>query len=294
MKVIFSRKGLDSQYGGIPSPIIKTEYGYKFFPIPIPDKFSNVKYSDLSLLDGFKVTDFLKDIPLRRRAMDTCHLDPDIRKSYLAQRPQGWKRAFGQSGAAQGHLKKMGVGKGDVFLFFGWFKFAEHRNGRFQWVRSKEYPNGFHAIYGYLQVDKLIDPLTDQVPGWLKKHPNVEYLNFPERDTKGNMIYTAADFFQYKNQNVEKNGSILFAFADDLVLTKKGQGNRTDWELPGIFHPENGVQISHNPAKNWKKQNGNAVLRSAPIGQEFVVFSDPSGNIESWCLDLILKHQVTD
>src|ERR1039457_5863524 len=106
MKVILSRKGLDSENGGIPSPIIKSELGYrKFYPIPIPREDSDVKYRNLLLFDNLKVSDFLRDIPLRSNKTESCHLDPDIRESYLNKRPKGWQKAFGQSGIAQDHLK---------------------------------------------------------------------------------------------------------------------------------------------------------------------------------------------
>ncbi|CAI8922445.1 hypothetical protein EMIT0158MI4_310005 [Burkholderia ambifaria] len=41
----------------------------------------------------------------------------------------GWRPALGQTGAAQGHLSNNGVGAGDVFLFFGWFRQVEKSRG---------------------------------------------------------------------------------------------------------------------------------------------------------------------
>lgn len=51
-----------------------------------------------------------------------AHLDPDLRRDALPTRPNGWRPAFGQSGAAAGHLFNQEVGIGDLFMFFGWFR----------------------------------------------------------------------------------------------------------------------------------------------------------------------------
>ncbi len=296
MKVILSRKGLDSQYGGIPSPVIKTEHGYRFFPIPIPEENSDVRYDNLLLFGTYKVSDFLKDVPLKSMKSDTCHLDPDIRNSYLHSRPEGWEKAFGQSHIAQDHLRIQKVGAGDVFLFFGWYQFAEFKNRRFQFIKSDEYPNGFHAIYGYLQVKKVYDLFNgESVPKWLESHPHIKYKSLDAYKNKSNSIYVADPFFTYNDKRLQKNGSALFCFNDDLILTQKGHQNRTEWELPGIFHPDNGVRMSYNPnKKNWGLPNGKTTLRSASKGQEFVVKTDPNGQIEQWCYELILNHTVTD
>ena len=299
MKVILSRKGLDSENGGIPSPIIETEDGdWKYFPIPIPRDKSDIKYSDLTLFDDYKVSDFLKDVPLKSKPSQTCHLDPDLRKSYLRNRPDGWQRAFGQSRAAEGHLRRSGVGRGndkrDVFLFFGWFQFAEYKDGKFQFIKNPEFKNGFHAIYGYLQVDDIVDPQINDVPSWLVDHPHVQDKDTEIYRGKNNVVYTSTDSFYYKSKRINRKGSSLFTFSDELILTQKGQKRRTQWELPSIFHPENGVQLSYNPAKNWEKPNGKALFKSASKGQEFVVKTDPDGNIEQWCVDLIKNHPFAD
>ena len=295
MKVILSRKGLDSEYGGIPSPIIETEDGkLRYFPIPIPRKKSDVKYSDLTLFDDYTVSDFLEDVPLKSKKEAACHLDPDLRKTYLKNRPNGWQRAFGQSRAAQGHLRRQGVGKGDVFVFFGWFQFAVNKNGMFQFIKNPNYPKGFHAIYGYLQVDDITDPQTDKIPSWLVDHPHVKDKDNEIYRGKNNVVYTSTDSFYYKNKRIDRKGSSLFTFSDDLILTQKGQKRRTQWKLPSIFHPHNGIQMSYNPAKNWERGTEKALLRSTSRGQEFVIKADPDLKVEEWCFDLIASHPITD
>ena len=296
MKIILSRKSLDSQYGGIPSPIIKTPDGVeKFFPIPIPRK-SDIKYEDLHMYDNFMVVDLLKDIPFKRNGEDSCHLDPDIRRSYLSElkRPREWRRAFGQSRAAQGHLHNCEVGEGDVFLFFGWFKFAELVDKKFRFRNHSDYRNGFHAIYGYLQVGRSYDPKFNKIPDWLGYHPHIKYPDF--YSSKRNVIYVASDRFNHNGKTIGKPGSSLFEFSEKLILTQKGQDKRTKWELPMFFHPDNKVEMSYNLEKNWSKneENSKAILKSANRGQEFVIKKDPKGKIEEWCLSLIRDNKTTE
>jgi hypothetical protein len=72
--------------------------------------------------------------------------------------------AFGQTGAAQSHLERNGVGVGDVFLFFGLFA-------------SHEGHDRHHRIFGYLQVDEVRrlggrPSNTDNPEGFLRRHPH--------------------------------------------------------------------------------------------------------------------------
>src|SRR5687768_10897447 len=121
MRVILSRKGFDSGYGRVPSPVLPDG---RMISLPIPDKDAPVAYAaikrDEILLSGL-VDDLTKGkIPPRFLA----HLDPDLDRDAVV-RPSGWRPIFGQSGAALGHLRKLGVVAGDLFLFFGWFRAAE-------------------------------------------------------------------------------------------------------------------------------------------------------------------------
>ena len=44
MKIILSRKGFDSEYGGYPSPILPNG---QMISLPIPDQKDDIKYSDV-------------------------------------------------------------------------------------------------------------------------------------------------------------------------------------------------------------------------------------------------------
>ena len=293
MKVILSRKGMDSENGGIPSPIIQSDRGFwKFYSLPIPTENSDIKYSDLYFFDHVTASSFISDLAPKSRKYEYCHLDPDIRESYLKERPNGWKRNFGQVKSAQTHLENNKIGEGDVFLFFGWFQKAEYRNGKFQYLKDNDYPNGFHAIYSYLQISEIYKPNINKVPEWLYYHPHVKFKDEFEFKNNNNTIYVANEFFNYP-KNVIKNGSTSFVFSEDLILTKKGQRNRTLWELPIELHPDSGVQLSYNSFDKWKIESNKALLKSASRGQEFI-FCDVEENAENWCINLIKMHSVTD
>lgn len=120
MKIILSRKGFDSAYGGYPSPI--TPGGEMIsLPIPLDDA---IRYSDLKIgRSTFYdiIADLKPEIKLEGKRLDLnretrCHLDPDICKDSMEREP-GWKPCFGQIDAAQSHLENQQVHVGDLFLF---------------------------------------------------------------------------------------------------------------------------------------------------------------------------------
>lgn len=107
MKVILSRKGFDSQYGGMPSPILPDG---TLLSLPIPSKEDTTKYTDLTW-NGKSYYELIQELKpsSQIKANYTCHLDPDIRKA-AADRLDGWKLTFGQTGFPLGHLQKQKVG----------------------------------------------------------------------------------------------------------------------------------------------------------------------------------------
>ncbi len=151
MKVILSRKGMDSRAGGIPSPILPDG---TLLSLPIPDGTSGKDYGRLS----YKGQSYQEIIRQLRPGFDfaknqTCHLDPDIYDG-LGGRPAEWKPAFGQCEASARHLDHMGVDVGDVFLFYGMFKQTEYQpDGTLAFVRGAPIQ---HIIYGYMKVGEIL------------------------------------------------------------------------------------------------------------------------------------------
>ena len=128
MRVIFSRIGFDSSAGGGPSPIVDG----RPLSLPIPDTkgFSRTTYGDLGL--GEYAAQASRG---KLGARDLCHHDPMFRQDGTC--------VFGQHSAAQTHLERHGVGRGDVFIFFGLFADEETREPH-------------HRIFGYLRVEEII------------------------------------------------------------------------------------------------------------------------------------------
>ena len=104
MRMILSRKGFDSSSGARPSPIMNG----RPISLPIPaTRNSRTTYRDLGL------GDIVRSVTKGSYGPDSlCHADPQFHDGMCA---------FGQSGAAQGHLANNGVEPGDAFLFFGLF-----------------------------------------------------------------------------------------------------------------------------------------------------------------------------
>lgn len=147
MKIVFSRKGFDSGAGGAPSPIMEG----RPISLPIPtQRNSMTTYGDLKLGD---IVEKVTKGRLGRSSL--CHHDPMF---------EAGRWAFGQTGAAQSHLRNQGVGIGDVFLFFGLFANASGRDRH-------------HRIHGYLEVESVnsLGPNPDaasQPAGFSSRHPH--------------------------------------------------------------------------------------------------------------------------
>lgn len=59
MKIILSRKGFDSSYGGYPSPILPEG---RLLSFPIPDPNSPIKYCDLQVNSNTTVLNLINDL----------------------------------------------------------------------------------------------------------------------------------------------------------------------------------------------------------------------------------------
>jgi hypothetical protein len=171
--------------------------------LPIPDPRSPVRYRDIA-----RVRDHAPRPNLR------AHLDPDLDPA-ARPRPRGWCPVFGQEGAAQTVLARAGVGPGDVFLYFGWF-----RRGR----------DDLHAIFGWLEVGEVIDLARRAAPAWAKDHPHVFA---PQRPN--NALYIA------------RRAGLFRRYDDRLRLTAPG-ATRSLWRVPRFFR---GLGYHHDP-RRWQ------------------------------------------
>lgn len=94
MRVIISRKGFDSGYGGVPSPILPDG---RMISLPIPTDDSPTVFGDI-VRDGINLGDMVVDLTRGRiKREETTHLDLD--PGALPRRP-GWRAMFGQASAS--------------------------------------------------------------------------------------------------------------------------------------------------------------------------------------------------
>lgn len=249
MKVSFSRKGFDSTYGGQANAILPDG---TMLPFPIPAVDGTVTYGELTV-NNHCMFDIISEIKKRPKvnATDLCHLDPDLIKDVKARKP-GWKPAFGQAAQALSELNNKGFGVGDLFLFFGWFKFTEFVNGK---LRYKKGARNLHVIYGYLQVGEILK-CDSNIPEWLMEHPHANRLiNGSTRDA----IYLPKDKLTF---NDSLPGAGMLKFSEDLILTHPNE-SRSRWKLPQCF---DNIEIGHSP----KQPNRKEYYQSTSIGQEMI------------------------
>lgn len=288
MKIILSRKGFDSGYGGCPSPVFP-DGSMVSLPIPggrAPNRFGGIQ-GPAGPLGPLAAA--LSRRPAMEHAM--AHLDPDLDAGSVPRRP-GWRPSLGQVGAAQSHLAAQGVGPGDVFLFFGWFRPIEPHAGAWHYVRGQR---ALHAMFGYLQVGEVMalgaDPANharqiERTP-WLHDHPHLNGQRAPN-----NTLYVAADRLTLPGLQASLPGAGCFAsLSDDLVLTAPGQSVKSVWRLPDWMSPETGATLSyHADAGRWSRDPaGNAILRSVAKGQEFVMDVATAARAMAWLQALLAR-----
>lgn len=268
MKVILSRKGFDSVSGGWPSPIMPDG---TMLSLPIPDESetSFPTYSDL-VWGGEEYGKLLGQLTSRDFTGRRCHVDPDLGQ---ARREEilGWKPAFGQWGGAQGTLRNAGVDKGDLFLFFGWFRSVEERSGGYGYVMGrKEAPWGLcgdvHAVFGYLQVGKVLTA-QEEIGGYAwHPHASPTYRKRPN-----NTLYLPAETLSFAE---DLPGYGTLDFREDRVLTMEGR-SRSVWKDLSFLRPE-GLVHAHrrNTAANggicYRGQWQELVFEGTPAMMEWV------------------------
>jgi len=170
VKIILSRKGVDSSAGGFASPIFPDG---QMISVPIPDKRAQVRYRDIQTADANRSIGKLVKNLSRGKLLATrlAHVDPDLDCASLP-RDSGWRPLFGQCGAAQSHLNSLGVGPGDLFLFFGWFRRVEMYKRVWRFISGAP---DLHVIYGWMQiqsVESVENILQTNRYSWAHYHPH--------------------------------------------------------------------------------------------------------------------------
>ena len=272
MRIILSRKGFDSSFGGYPS-IILPDSSYLSFSIPGDE--DELCYGDIQAIDGYKMDGVMKQLFSKVHYYQwkdfhsgiNCHQDPDLVYDALP-RMDGWRGCFGQADAAQTVLEQQNIKKDDLFLFFGWFKHCDLDEGKFRY-RGKE---DLHCIYGYLQIGEIIyTHQTAKLPSWLEYHPHALKRRLLR---KSNCIYVARETLSWDDT---MKGYGILRYNDLTRLTKPGF-SRSKWQLPERLR---NINITYHSAASWKEE----YFQSAHRGQEFIF--DESKEAEEWARQII-------
>ncbi len=279
MKLILSRKGFDAKYGGCASPIFEDD-AMVSLPIPAP---SQISYAGVSY-DGASLARHVEELTRGRIGGDaTAHLDPDLRRDALAHRTRGWRPLFGQSDAAARHLERLGVGPGDLFLFFGWFRRVTRNNGALRYVRDAP---DLHVIFGWLQIGaahNVDDALAARLP-WAAYHPHLS----DGRARRLNKLYIASDRLDSLGLDLPGAGA-LPRFRPELCLTKlEPYRGRSIWRLPRWMRYCAVAPLSrHADRARWRRFHDHVELRTVPVGQEFVLDLDAYRQARAWLRNLV-------
>ena len=261
-RVILSRKGCDSAAGGCPSPILPDG---RLVPLPIPQAPpSTHRYRDLTL-DGVRLADYLScGGRARLHGNQSCHFDPQL---------DGSLGLLGQHGAAQGELARHGVGVGDLFLFFGWFRSTSDRSG-----------SGVHHLFGWLQVTQVIRG-TDAIKAFLgaKNHRHPHSLG-AVHGYRQNTLYVSEGGLMGSENPSRPPAFGRFRFqAPAFTLTEPG-ATRSRWRLPQeVFDP------SMEPFLNrlhWLEGDSTRV-QPRGFGQEFILDAARYPALAHWARRLI-------
>ncbi|MDH5824072.1 hypothetical protein QFW77_13900 [Luteimonas sp. RD2P54] len=282
-RLILSRKGFDAGYGGMPSPILPDG---RLLPLPIPGRHDAFTLAD-AVGAGEDHARLLAELSRGRITLATqVHLDPDLARP-PGRRLPGWRPALGQAGGAQSHLRTQGVGAGDVFLFFGWFREVE--NGPCGWRFVPRAPD-LHVLFGWLEVGAVLpvvlrrEACLARYP-WIADHPHV--ANPEHYASPSNTLYVARARSRLAPRRA--GGGVFPRYRPELRLTAEGE-SRSIWTLPSWFHPAPGrAALSyHGRPSRWRITGAGCRLHSVPKGQEFVM--DVGGcesEAETWLRNLV-------
>lgn len=302
-RLILSRKGFDSSFGGSPSPILEDGTIISF---PIPADSTNmdydIRYKDLRPLGidiGKMIQDLAKTTSIRKDHKvigknrvspdDLVHLDPDIYIDALPKRDKGWRGLFGQVAAAQGHLRNEGVGNGDIFLFYGLYRKVKLMDGRYTYVRDHK---PVHLIWGWMQIADKVDLVNEmekmkaEYP-WALYHPHCRYLEQPVNNT----LYVAREHLSIQGLGTKrvKGYGVFTKFDPRLQLTDPDSVKTSHWRLPAWMYKkgEPCCPLTYNGKREWRLERGYARLESYFRAQEFVFKSDDEVKPDNWLAELV-------
>ena len=276
MRIIFSRKGFETEHGGCPSPVI----GRLPVSLPIPDdsEHAKVRYSDL-MIGKVDIGKTVEDLTKRKvKGEDSCHNDPELDRTGI----------FGQSGNAQGYLSRRKAGAGDLFLFYGLFREARQTDKGYQFVPNKP----MHLrLHGWLEPK-----YTKRFPGrrgeqYAYRYP--QYKNNPHfvgSWWEGNVVYFPTDYLSFiSNEQIPGFGRFRADHPDALL----GVGENVlpgRWRLPDWFRFRRGKRLVYDAnGKEW-----GATLSNPSKPQELIaeVLPEHADNLQEWLEGLFQRRYI--
>lgn len=290
MRIVLSRKGLDSSFGNLPSPVLPDN---ELCWLPIPSNSAkDVKYGDL-YSGRLNIDTLLGDLTADNSNLVrlSCHLDPDLSRNTV-KRNRPWKASFGQCSVAQSHLDANRVSIGDLFLFFGWFRNTLIKDGQLFWDDKN---TDKHILFGWLQVGEKYSLSSDykHAPAYIHYHPHYVNHSLYTGAQNNNTIYVAAKSLTFHGNSYDLPGAGMFKkMSNDLCLTTQHAKSRSYWRLPLWFFPENGKRplSYHGELNRWSKNSNYTLLRSVGRGQEFILDSDEYPEALDWAYSLISNN----
>ncbi len=285
MKVILSKKGLDSGCSNWP---IFLKNNTKEMPfIPIPEMNGMHTYGVLNVASCEKLYFHKSHNAILVDENVTCHLDPQLEDYFGYGR--NFRATFGQSGRAQSHLNNCGVGVGDLFLFYGWY-YNEN---------TKKDEN---IIFGYMKIGIILGfDLNGNVFEITKQNQVEKIGNINKKDfvqeyenkykfltNQPHWVRLKDDFkTNYKNDVIyiaENGGFGIFNYKESLILTDKEEKNcKTEWFIDGL---ENITELHPMRRKVALKEGRGRLVKG--YCQELVI---DCVDAEKWAEGLILAKE---
>jgi Nucleotide modification associated domain 3 len=289
MRLILSRKGLDSSFGRTPSPILP-DGRLCWLPIPENNKskpnlpsYGQLQYADRNLGELLEELSHGAIPPTT-----TVHLDPELSAHWL-NHGDDWRPLFGQTGAPERHLRNEGVTTGDIFLFFGWFRQTEEGPHGLRFVPGAP---DLHVIYGWMQIhQRCTNDLFNTWPETWKHHPHIQGASYGALDT----LYTASETLSAIGRPDLPGAGLFSRIEPELVLTKPGS-SRSQWLLVRDFFPQGRTPMSfHSDPTRWNVIDDRHVrLTVASRGQEFVLDLNHYPGVRTWLRQTVFTDAMKE
>lgn len=232
----------------------------------------------------------IRDLAPQARSMNHfAHLDPDL-SANARLREHGWRPMFGQSNAAEAHLRANGVGPGDLMLFFGWFRQTELKAGKLRYTPGS--PN-IHLLFGWFQIDfRQPSQISSELPSWAQDHPHCR----PKPYSRTDSIYVASPALSIARLGLQAAGAGAFGkYHPARQLTAKGH-TRSLWRLPSWFlAPGETPRLTyHTHRTRWRRIGDFVTLNVVGRGQEFVLHEPSTFGLSEWLRSLLTCEDAND